>query len=208
MIALAFALYLLAFYILPYRHGAVYQWAWVHARERYPSLFWQVHHHVLWNGAFYVEMLLWWALFLAVAALLEWALRKDDAAWGGLFDGFGRQAGLGVVNAALLLAYGFLVGYCALNGLPLHGPLSAGLTIGMTLIALPLLRGLNLRRLKPKISTGSLPADNTAPTSPEESRALAPDTPSPAMSLTVEPPPIDMERLKRIVEEGAFASRP
>lgn len=116
MTTLAFFFYLLLFYVLPWRGAALYEWVWVHAPAHFPWLVWPG-----FNGAFYLEMWLWNLGFTSIALLLEWAARRDDPAWTGLFRAFGRHGGLGRAYALLsLLCIGLIV-LAVTGGNTLHG---------------------------------------------------------------------------------------
>src|SRR5207247_11406378 len=104
MSALALLLFLATFYVYP-----LYEWVWRAAPRHLPRLVLEFHGRLLWNGAFYVEMLLWWQFFFGLAALFEWAAKRDDPEWGGLFAGFERRGGLGAADLALLLLFPALI---------------------------------------------------------------------------------------------------
>jgi hypothetical protein len=173
MSALALFLFLATFYVYP-----LYERVWRAAPRHLPRLVLVYDGRTLWNGAFYVEMLLWWQLFLALAALFEWATKRDDPEWAGLFGGFERRAGLGVADLALLLLFPVLILHCVLNRYPVHGPLSAAVAVLGTLVVAPLAAALGRAR-RPGASIAATPgAAGLAP----EARPLASD----------EPPPIDL----------------
>jgi hypothetical protein len=182
MSALALLLFLATFYVYP-----LYELVWRAAPRHLPRLVLVYNGRVLWNGAFYLEMLLWWLLFLGLAALFEWATKRDDPEWAGLFAGFERRAGLGVADLALLLLFPALILHCVLGGYPVHGPLSAGIAVLGTLVMAPLgaaLGSANRARLVARTSMGaSTDVGNAslrppAPAGPDpEARPLAADEP-------------------------------
>jgi hypothetical protein len=183
MSALALLLFLGTFYVYPF-----YEWVWRAAPRHLPRLVVAYHGQMLLNGAFYVEMLLWWQLFLGLAALFEWATKRDDPEWAGLFAGFERRAGLGAADVALLLLFPALIVYCVLGDHPVHGPLSAAIPILGTLVLGPLAAAL---RRGPRrgaaagssahalAGTGGSAAMAPAARLDPEARPLAPDEPHP-----------------------------
>ena len=137
---LALVLFLALFYLLPLAYPyPLYQWLWVHARERLPGLMLHYHGALVWNGAFYAAMLLGWLLLFVPVVLFQWLSRRDDPAWGGLFAGFGRRNRLAYADLALFLLFPLLIVVCLLNSHYVHGPLSAALVVFATLLpgALP-----------------------------------------------------------------------
>jgi hypothetical protein len=182
MSALALFLFLATFYAYP-----LYEQVWRASPRHLPRLVLLYDGRVLWNGAFYLEMLLGWLLFLGLAALFEWATKRDDPEWAGLFAGFERRAGLGIADLALLLLFPALIIHCVLGGYPVHGPLSAAAAVLGTLVMPPLAAALGranrarlVARAPASTSTGSgIPTlGPPAPTGPDpEARPLAADEP-------------------------------
>jgi hypothetical protein len=184
MSALALFLFLATFYVYP-----LYEHVWRSAPRHLPRLALVYQGQIVWNGAFYVEMLLWWQLFLGLAALFEWATRRDDPEWAGLFGGFERRGGLGVADVALLLLFPSLVVYCVVAGYPVHGPLSAAIAVLGTLVMAPLAAALGrVNRVRRAASASPDLAASASRSSPAgavpagldpDARPLASDEPRP-----------------------------
>lgn len=188
MSALGLALFLVAFYVLPIARPLPYEWVWVHAPQHFPHLVLAAHGKLIFNGAFYLEMALYWQMCLGLAALFEWWARHDDPEWAGLAAGFQRRAALGGFDALLILLFIGLIVACVWNGYPVHGPLSAGLATLSMLTVGPLWSGITRRRRQdlslPKDARDLRPnepaevllraseAGPPAPTSPATERAL------------------------------------
>lgn len=162
MTTLAFFFYLLLFYVLPWRGVALYEWVWVHAPMHFPRLVWPG-----CNGAFYLEMWLWGLGFLGLASLLDWAARRDDPAWAGLFRALGRHGGLGRAYALLGLLCVALIVPAMTGGHPLHGLISLTVTLLTTLLLPALFSGGRVRRR---------PAPASSPAAPGAPPPAAPDT--------------------------------
>lgn len=178
MIPLAFFGYLVVFYVLPWHRTVLFQWVWVHAPRHFPRLVLSDGVHPVLNGAYYLEMWLWWLGFVAVASLLEAAIRRDDPAWAGVFGGFAR-GGLARAYALLGLLCVGLVAIAVTNGYSPHGMLSLALALLTTLFLSTISpAGRAARRTaqasaSPGASGGDRPASPT--TISVEARALRPE---------------------------------
>lgn len=235
MSALTLCVYLILFYFLPLTGGPVYQWVWVHAREKLPWLMFYHHGALVWNGAFYAAMLGLWVVCYLVCALFRLLVRRDDQQWEGLFTGFQRGAGLGWADALLAVLFAALLVFCFTHNYPVHGPLSALLPVVGTFCIPALMPGRSRKRANEAVQKGrrsldsansSVPVDAahsgaaSEPTATAEPLNAAGDTAShdsiPSISMATrelgsdEPPPIDVEALREHVErvvsiEGAVS---
>jgi len=194
MTGIALLFFLVLFYLMPAGNTFLYEWVWRRAPLDLPYLVLSQHGEIVWNGAFYLEMLGAWTVILGLARLFEWASRRDDPEWSGLSAGAERRSGLLIVDLALLLLFPGLVLACLATGHPVHGSLSAGFAVFSLLFpkAFPRKAG------SPQPQTAST-APNASPTSsaaPDSSLAeTAPaELPLHARELTDgEPPGVDIQ---------------
>ena len=183
MTGIALLLYLALFYLLPAGNTFLYEWVWRRAPSDLPYLVVTRHGAIVWNGAFYVEMLGAWLAIVGLARFFEWVTQRDDPEWGGLSTGAQRRSGLLAIDMALLFLFPGLVLCCLVTGHPVHGPLSAGFAVFSTLFPAAVPR----KRDQPQPQAASA-SPNASPASSAAQTAPA-DLPMHARSLTADEPP-------------------